>query len=122
MQQLAGADQALDDFSAYRREHGNLQKWFSEALHQRFGVGDAQGAQSVGAGFTIRLRLRAVGFGLLQIALGDGFVLEQIFARVDSFCRRAECVVRFQVGGAGRRIIWAIDREKRLPGVTFRRA
>ena len=90
LQKLTGSDQQFGDLSADRRRHRNLSRIFRRLFHQRFRIANAESAQPVGGGFLIGECLRAIRFRLLQIALGDGFVLEQILWRVRNFCRRVE--------------------------------
>ena len=80
-------------------------------------VGDTQDTKSVFAGLKIGLSLHARGFGVLKISLGNGSVTEEILRTDVELVGENKCSVSFQVRGAGRRVVWAIDCEKRLANV-----
>ena len=70
---LAGRDEALNDFAADGSKHGNQRR--TRGLRQIGRILDAENLHSLFSRVQIRLGLVAVRFGLLQIALGIGVVL-----------------------------------------------
>jgi hypothetical protein len=88
-QQLSGPHQAFDDFSADGRRTGI----WSVVAGLTSGSANAQHAQRVAHRFHIGLRLRPVGFGLLQIALGDGLMCVEILRALIVFVGQLEDIV-----------------------------
>ena len=112
LQQLAGRDIALDDFSADGREQRNFRR--RRRLLQIIGVGNSQNFQAQQRCVQIRLRLNAIGFSLQQIAFGDGVVSVEILRAGVIFVGHTIGVARFQVGRVEQRIIRAAHFQKRL--------
>ena len=102
---LSGRNQPLHNFAADRRQHRNLGG--RRAVCQVLRIFDSQDLHALLGGVAIRLRLRPVGLRLLQIALGNGVVIVQIFGARVVFVGKAERVVGFQIGVQQLRIVGA---------------
>ncbi len=112
---MAGSDEALDNFSADGGEDGNFGSCLRWILHERFGIVDAQNAQSVFAGLEIGLSLVAIGLGLLKVGLGDGAMRQEILRTREELVGEEKSVACLYVGGTGRGVVWTVDGEERLP-------
>ena len=89
------------------------------SLRQIGGILDAKNLHPLLGGVQVCLRLVAVRFGLLQIALGDGVVLVQILGAGVVLVREAVGVRGLQIGVQQLRVVGAADLEHGLAGLDL---
>ena len=111
LEQLARSNETFDDLATDWGEHGNLRGSLRRAFDEGFKIFEAQRAQSILARLYVGLGLGAVGFCLLEVALGDSVMFVEVDGALVILIGKLEGGARFQVSGTGCGIVGTPDRQ-----------